>query len=316
MSRGATHTAALFSELLRGASSDDLPDRRPARRLLAPPDPMDRLVTTKLLGESLGRLLSRAGLPPHPVVLLMDRLGGGDGVKAAQAVIARLSEIRPGAGLVHVAFSTPSRGLGALLRSTLARAGATSGILVEAVCEPRAAEGLELDEDATRALFDSCDISLTLCPGGAAGLLPMDGTAEDLLLSSSSSALLSFPDPEALVARLDALRAAASAAVDMDEVVIRASSWEDGDWIPVAECVLEGASPDAGERLWQILDNVKRRLYRMDLIPRARGKELAPLVCPCRTAIERGAVAELTSTKVIPASDHLLVSAIGRRTLM
>jgi len=133
---------------------------RPAKRLLTS-DSFERIVTLRLLDESLGQILSDSSLPSQPLVLFMDRAGGGDGTRAATSAIEIVGAHTEGASFVHMAFSTPPMGLGTLIRSSLVRVGAQNGVVVDVVAHDRAVNGLELTEYDVKYIVEGCDLVIS-----------------------------------------------------------------------------------------------------------------------------------------------------------
>ena len=246
----------------------------------------------------------------------MDRLGGGDGAHAAGGLIRAIGERLVGASFTHVSFSTPSRGLGALLRGNLTRAGAESSVLVDVVAHNRPAEGLVMTEEEADTILAGYHLVITYAPSGAAGLLPLSGGRADPLVVRSHVAVLAFPDPESLVADLPTMTAAVEAEPAMDSVRFWAMiADEDNAATDLGRCVL-GRGGDARDRLWVLLDNARRRLYHFVAEPMLDDLPAGdPLVFPCRRLLESGFVEGLTIGRVVPAGNRLLVVGSGKLVL-
>jgi hypothetical protein len=315
MSERAFATAGLFSEALGNLSPRLAEDQRLARQLLGSTDPFARVTPIGLLGEAAGRFLAEAPHPVRPLTLFMDRLGGGEGARACSSLIALVGERWPRGALVHVAFATPSRGLGALVRGNLTRAGADSKVVVDVVAYNRPVEGLHLSPNDADRLVEGCDLVVTYAAGGVAGL--MRGPEErdrDLLLARSHVAICSFPDPEASVAELPSLAEVVLREPGIDAIRFRVEVEADGRFEELGHALLSEQG-DAQERLWVLLDNARRRRYRVVVEPMLGDLPAGhPIVCPCQTVIQAGLLPELVVVRVVKAGSRLVVVGRGRDT--
>ena len=273
MTDPATLTANLLSNALQNVHSSRTEEQRVARQLLRGVDPFERFVPARLLLEALKTHLDQRRLPDKPVVLFMDRLGGGDGAHAAAPIIDTLGKRFRGASFIHVSFATPSRGLGSLLRGNLTRSGAEHGVMVDVVSYNRPAEGLNLDSRQIEAIHNECDLLITYSPGGAGGLLPYPAHPKgDPLLALSHVCVLSFPDPESSVADLPGYRTVIEAEPGLCSLLLRMQVMNDsGQLEELARCTL-GPDGDAEDRLWVLLDNARRRRYCLFIEPMSGGR--------------------------------------------
>jgi len=313
MTDRASDTATLFSKALQSGPLQAAAEQRLARQLLASTDPFERLVPLRLLGEALAPALEGDAHAADPLVLFMDRLGGRGGIHKASAVIELLAARSDRATLVHVSFATPHRGLGALVRASLTRAGADSGVLVDVVAHNCPADQLRLGEDDVQRLTADCDLVLTYAPGGIAGVGPVaPDRAADRLLERSDLAVLSYPDPEAAVADLDGYERIVTTEPGIDALRfwVQARTADGYEELGHTELGPEG---DAEQRLWALLDNARRLPYRLLIDPLCDGLPAgAPIICPCRTLIEEELAANLEVERIVPAGNRLV--AVARRT--
>lgn len=317
MTDPATLTASLLSNALQNVPSSSTEEQRVARQLLRGADPFERFVPARLLLEALNAHLDQRRLPDKPVVLFMDRLGGGDGAHAAAPIIDTLGKRFRGASFIHASFATPSRGLGSLLRGNLTRSGAEHGVLVDVVSYNRPAEGLELDSRQIAAIHNECDLLITYSPSGSGGLLPYPAhPTDDSLLALSHVCVLSFPDPESSVADLPGYRTVIEAEPGLDSLLFRMQVMNDREQLEeLARCTL-GPDGDAEDRLWVLLDNAKRRRYCLSVEPMSGGRPAgAPIHCPCRTLLNRGLINDVSVNRIVPAGNRLLTVARGKKTL-
>lgn len=317
MTDPATLTASLLSNALQNVPSSCTEKQRIARQLLRGADPFERFVPAKLLLESLKDHLERRRLPKRPVILFMDRLGGGDGARAALPIIDALGKRFRGASFIHASFATPSRGLGSLLRGNLTRSGAEHGVLVDVVSYNRPAEGLELDSEQVEAIHSECDLMITYSPSGSGGLLPYPAhPTGDPLLALSHVCVLSFPDPESSVADIPGYHTVVEAEPGLDSLLFRMQVTDEHEQLEeLGRCTL-GPDGDAEDRLWVLLDNAKRRRYHLLVEPMFAGHPAgAPIHCPCRTLLKRGLINDVSVNRIVPAGNRLLAVAMGKETL-
>jgi hypothetical protein len=287
---------------------------RLARRLLGRGDPFDGLVPARLLDEGFARTLEAVVPDSRCLVVAFDRLGGAEGAAASTGLLRILAARCTDASFVHVAFNTPSRGIGALIRAGLTRTGAELGIPVEVVAHDRPAWALKAAPREVDDLFAGIDVAIVFAPQGAAGLVgdPEAESRRDPLLERTHLAVLSFPDPEALVADLDRFAAILAEEPGIDSVRFWVQAEDASGRRELGHALL--ADPgDALERLWVLLDNARRHRYRVLVEPMARGLPAGdPLVCPCRTAVQDGLRQVLEIERVVAAGGRILVTGRGR----
>ncbi|MCK9462289.1 MAG: hypothetical protein M0R80_21905 [Proteobacteria bacterium] len=318
MARSARHASEILGAALARAPREIALVERKARRLLVSAGAFDRFVPERLLLEALSLHLESAGLEREPVVLFLDFAGGGDGARAAASIIALLGTQGLGGTFVHAAGSTPPRGLGALVRTSLVSAGAGAGILVDVVAHDHPLGAVEIPGAQLAALAAECALVVSYAPGGVGALL---GQRAEGLLGLSHVGVVTFPDPESFVADLGALGRAIDDEPGMDGALFRVEV-EAGDaggtpgFVELGRCTLGPPDGDAGERLWQLVDNAKRWRYRIVVEPTAAGRPVAaPLVCPCRRVLERGSLPGMSVSRIVPSGSRLVAVGRGRATL-
>jgi hypothetical protein len=323
MPSAAQRVCELFDAALARAPEEAMLRERPTRRLLGKGGSFDRIAPTQLLLESVERHLEATPLRRDPAILFLDFAGGGDGARAASALLGVLGARRLGGTLSYVAANTPPRGLGALVRSSLVDAGAGAGLSVEVVAHNRPLGAAELSARDLEEIAQRCALTISFASGGAAALF---GPGDARLLELSHVCALTTPDPESLIAELPAFAAATSHDHGVDGVSFVVEVETDDAPIDRAEkepsraqlgrCALGPPEDDARERLWQLIDNAKRRRYRALVSPTLGGAPAGPaLVCPCRRALERGAHLGVSTTRIVPSGNRLVAAGRGRRTL-
>jgi len=318
MARSARRASEILGSVLARAPRELTGRERLSRKLLGAGGAFDRLVPERLLLEALSLHLETAGLEREPVVLFLDFGGGGDGARASAAAIAMLGATGIGGAFVHAASNTPPRGLGALVRTSLVNAGAGVGILVDVVAHNRPLAAVEISARELAQLASECALIVSFAAGGTGALL---GVKAEGLLGLSHVCILTSPDPESFVAELDALARTVEDEPGMDGALLRVEveAGDDGREIHFAElgrCSLGPPEGDAGARLWQLIDNAKRKRYRVVVEPTAGGSTVgAPLVCPCRRVLERGSLPGVSVTRLVPSGSRLVAVGRGRRTL-
>ncbi len=292
-------------------------ERQRASRKLLKNDPLEQLVPVKLLLEGLSQLLDTLSQPENPLVLFMDRTGGGDGARAAAELIPLLGKRWPHTSLIHISFATPSQGMGTLVRSILTQKGAEHGVSVHVLAHNRPAEGLMLSKDTANEITKHCNLVITFTPGGAAGLHSKKcESALDLLLSRSHLAVLSYPDPESVIAELLTFEQLLGKEPTIEAIRFRVQIEIDGVFEDLGTTELS-QDGDAKDRLWVLLDNAKRHRYQI-LIEPIRGELPSgdSLCCPCRSVIETTLHSSSMVDRIVPAGSSLVVKTRGKDTLI
>ncbi|MDD5309494.1 MAG: hypothetical protein PHU25_19430 [Deltaproteobacteria bacterium] len=312
MPGGAPSDPKALSRAIESISKEWTRRQRLAHRLLAS-DALERLVPSKLLLETLGAALEARTVPEQTSILVMDRAGGADGAKTTAGLLPLVSAKRPGARVVHAAFTTP-RGVGILIKGVLSQAAAACGVVAEAIGGDGPVEGLCLSAEDEERLVAGFDLVVTFAPSGAAGLVSREPCGRgDPLLARSHVAVLSYPDPEGLVADLDRLGEAIETEPGLDAVRFWVEVEDRGAFEALGYATL-GEGGDARERLWVLLDNARRRPYRVLVEPMHGGLPAGdPLVCPCRAVIEARLAPDARVVRVVPAGRLLVAVAEGLR---
>ncbi len=313
----AQRTSGAFSEALRSIAPSWHERTKHVRGLLGS-DPLERMVPQKLLFEALAKLLVEKKLSAHPVVVFMDRFGGGDGARAAAGIMPLLKEHISALSFVHVSFSTPASGLGTLVRSVLKGAGAKNGVDVQVVVHNRPSLGLALSEADAEDLLGGCDLAVTFSPAGSAGIGEAQRAGKkDRLAARSHVCVLSYVDPESLMTRLAVLRQS----IERDPLIDAVRFWcqvetESGQYEDIGYAMLSAKEGDANEKLWPLIDNARRRRYRISIEPMRRSLPAGEvLICPCRTVIEADLADTATALRVLPSGGQLVAVARGRDTM-
>ncbi|MBN2528169.1 MAG: hypothetical protein JXR76_17385 [Deltaproteobacteria bacterium] len=312
MSTVSSQIAERFLRAIEAVSLVALEKQSKTRHLSRIGGSLEKMVDGSLLREALAQYLDKHPLPPSPVIVFMDRRGGGEGVRISGSVLELLSQKTENAQYVHVSFVTPAGGVGTLLRSALARKGADCGILVDSVAHKRPAEGLRLTPAEADNLVSDCDLVITFAPEGTAGLIFQSDDVHDELLARSHISLLSFPDPEHVVADLERYETILAERPGFKHIRFWVQIKSGDAWDTLGQCVL-GSGGDAQERLWVLVDNAKRHLYRVLAEPVARETAVGvPLIYPCRGLLEKQPFLGLHAKRIVQAgSDIILVAHKG-----
>lgn len=314
--RKAESVARAFSIGL-DSISDSWVQRQRIVRWLLKTDPLERLIPEKLLFEAVAGHLKKRAVIKAPLVVLMNRSGHGDGARTVSGLFPLLTEKWRQISLVHVSFSTPSRGLGALVRGLLVKEGAKHGVNVHVVAHNRPVEGLKLADEDVEELIGDADLVISFASGGGAGLVtPQKMYEVDPLLRRSHIGVLSFPDPDSLVADLPQFQKELGREPDLErvrfwvQVVSDAPNVED-----LGFTCLGGDDGDAESRLGPLLDSAKRRPYRVLVEPLSKNLPTGnPLVCPCRSVIESSLSLSARVEKIVPAGSRLVAVTSGLNT--
>ena len=282
-----------------------------ARHLLAPFDAMEEFVCGAALRESVAALWESSGVPEAPAVLFIDRRGGKLGGNVAATLIELLSRQAPGASLVYVGFGMPPRGVGRLLQAMLVRKGTETGVAVNVVSAARAAEEFQPDEAALRALLSGAALVISFAPPGSAALLPHDAEQRDAWVTAAHVNVLSFPDPEHVVADLPRLEKVLGHDPGFKHLRLWVQVREAHQWTVAGDCRV-GELGDAQAQLWPLIDHAQRLPWRLLMVPEAHDAPVGtPLHCPSVGAVSDGASdVGIRVARVIPAGGHFV--AVGR----
>jgi len=313
MNDPVTATSDSFSKALQSISPRWTERLRATRHLLPKADPLTQLAQSGLLRETVVKYLEKNPLPKAPLIVFMDRSGGGEGAKAAGTVIELLAKQCDSAGFVHISFATPPRGLGTLLRSNLARKGSDAGVLVNVISHNVPPEGLKMSQSDADNLFKDCDLAISFASNGAAGItLGNDETDRDALLARSHICVLSFPDPEYAVADLKTYEQALPSLAGIDAIRYWVQQKHGRTFEDLGHCTL-GQNGDAQSRLWVLLDNAKRGLYRILMEPMRNGLPTGdPVAAPCKTLIEETLSHDAQMLRFVPAGNIIIAACQGK----
>jgi hypothetical protein len=316
MADAASSVVSAFSKALQNISPQWTRQQRLSRRFLRS-DPLEQLIPNKLIEEGLEKLLDSHNRTGNPLVLLMDRAGGGDGVRAAGSLIPLIGRRWTNVSFVHVAFSTPARGAGTLIRNSLTKIGAENGVDVHVVAHNRPFAGLELSPQLGAQLTDACDLIMTFAPGGAAGLSGPEPSSlqQDVLLRRSHVAVLSYLDPEALIGEMGFFDRLVGTEPALEAIRFNVQVEIDDTFQELGTTIL-GYEGDAKDTLWALIDNGRRHRYKILIEPMQKDAPSgSPLLCPCQTIIERELEESVTIERIVPAGATMVATAKGKDTL-
>lgn len=313
MDTTSSRIAERFHRALEAISKEALDKQAKTRHLPKVADELEKMVDSSMLREAVAKYLDNHPLPNAPIIVFMDRRGGGDGVKISSDLLEIISAKCSCAQYVHVSFVTPQGGVGTLLRSALVRKGAECGILVDVVAHKRPAEGMRISTDEADALVADCDLVITFAPEGTAGLIYPSDDAHDELIARSHLSVLSFPDAEHIVADLVRYEQIISQRPGFKHIRFWIQVKEAQGYTTIGQCTL-GTGGDAHERLWTLVDNAKRQLYRVLAEPIARDVSVGiPLVYPCKRLLESSPFFGIIPDKIVQAgSDIIMVAHRGK----
>ncbi len=311
----APDVAAAFSRILDRIPKSSMDSQAGARALLVD-DPVERVLPPKLLDEALLKLMEE--LSPssaNPLVLFMDRAGGGEGSRAAIRVMPALARRWSRFALVHVSFATQSRGLGVLLRGVLKRAGAMHKVAVHVAAHKRPAEAADLTEKEASDLLGKCTLAITYAPAGAAGLLGLDPKADQLLRRSHLS-ILSFPDADGLLPYYAEMERIVDKHVGVQAVRFRVQVAKGEEYEDQGTATL-GKDHDAATRLGTLLNAAEKHKYRVLAQPIGPDNTIGhPILCPTESTITDHLAGAATVLRVVPIGGKLIAVARGLDTLM
>ena len=272
----------------------------------------ERIVDSSLLRESVAKTLDKFRSYKGPVVLLMDRKGGGQGSKVAADIITLLGKY-PRSILIYVPFVTPPHGVGTLIQSSLSRTGADYGVLVDVVSANIPAKGLHFTREQAERLVEKVDIVITYAPEGSAGLIPFEEMKIDNLIAVSHINVLSYPDADYVVADLPRYEQIISKRPGFNHIEFSVEVVNDGKIEQLGRCLL-GKGGDAADRLWVLMDNARRQEYRVLAVPVAHNEFIDdPLFCPCETLLKKHIGQSIKVDKLVNGGNSLVVSGKGIR---
>lgn len=312
---GSLFAAARAFEGVSAAQSPNDAAMGRIARLLPGTDLMERLIPEKLLYEVLETLLRQKKELSSPLVIFMNRGGHGDGARSAPGLTSLLAAHYKNPRLLHVSFNTPKGGLGALVRSAVAKSAAEHDIEAAVSIHNLPVERLTLSERDVDEMLGAASLVISYAASGTSAVMPRERiSALDPLLSHSHAAVLSFPDPEGLPGDLPRLEALVAHEPNFSSLRfwVQVVDGEKVDDLGVATLSRNGGG-DAHTRLWQLIENARRRPYRVLVEPSADGVPSGfPLVCPCRSLLTaHNFIPSVRVLKVVPVGSTLAVTAVG-----
>ncbi|MCU0664321.1 MAG: hypothetical protein MUC50_18580 [Myxococcota bacterium] len=314
MSETRSHFAIALEAVLAGLPHIVAEEQNAIRPLLRP-DPMERVVTAKLLREAVARALEHHSFREGAGMLLVDCLGGSEGARAASALIPVIEEKLHGASLVHLSCATKGRGVARLIERMLRALVPGLPATIDVLSTP---SSIEEASEALAAFSPQTDVLVLIAPLGAAGLLTWTSDSVGLgeLVRRARVSVLTYPDPESLVAALPTMeRELARSSVTAKLSIELYLDTPEGETLLGKATV--GPGGDAGQRLWVLLDNARRHRYLAKIVPLRENDEPCghALYCPCRTLLEHRLIGPGAGVRIIPCGGLLVVVAEGRDTL-
>jgi hypothetical protein len=289
-------------------------EQQSAVRPLLRPDPMERVVTSKLLREAVAKALEHHSFREGANMLLVDCLGGSEGARAASALMPVVEQKLREASLVHLSCGTKGRGVARLIERMLRALVPGLPATIDVLSTPAS-----IEEASPRLgeLSSLIDMLVLMAPLGAAGLTwTSDGLGMGELLRQARVSVLTYPDPESLVAALPTMERELSRSKQMASLRVEFHLDTSHGLVSLGAAIV-GPGGDAGQRLWLLLDNARRHRYVATIVP--LGPDDMPcgraLACPCRTLLENRLVVPGAGVRIIPCGGLLAVVAEGRGTL-
>ena len=306
--------AAAFSRVSAARGPND-PVLQRIGRLLSGVDPMERLIPEKLLYETVETALRSRSFPASPLVVFMNRGGHGDGARSAAGLTALLNDRLKKPELLHVSFNTPRGGLGALVRGAVEKSAADHEIEARVSLHNLPAERLAVDDREADAMLGAADLVISYAASGASGIVPKQRiSAPDPLLARSHASVLSFPDPEGLPGELSRFESLVAREPNLTGLRfwVQIDVGDRIEELGVATLSRTGKS-DAKERLWQLIENARRRPYRVLVEPLSDDAVSGyPLLCPCRSLLKApGFLPSVRVLKIVPVGTISAVTAEG-----
>jgi hypothetical protein len=285
-------------------------------RLLSSADPLERLIPEKLLYESVLHRLRQGAFPESPLVVFINRGGHGDGARVSAGLTALLAEHLKNPSLLHVSFNTPKGGLGALVRIAVSEAAAASNIGAIVSAHNLQVERLPLTRDDIDAVLGRASLVISYAASGNPCITTVSQPCmQDLLLEHSHTTVLSFLDPEGLVGELPRIEAQLSREPSLAGIRFWVQTVDNGRIETLGGATLgRTVQNDAPSKLWPLIENARRRPYRVSVEPiRATGEALGgAAVCPCLSLLkEHGFIPSVRVRKSVPAGSRFAIFAEG-----
>lgn len=312
MSGGRSVFAQGIEQALAGAPHVVADEQAPLRALLRP-DLMERVVIAKLLRETVGRALELHSFREGAGMLLLDCHGGSEGARAASSLLPVIQEHLRGTNLVHLSCATKGRGVARLIERMLRALVPGLPATIDVLSTPAAVEEVC---DRLERLEPQADMTVLLAPLGSAGLSwSFDGFGLGELVASAHASVLTYLDPESLVAALPVLEKDVESGRGFDRLRIDLYV-DDDDGSRLLGSTEVGPGGEASQRLWVLIDNARRHRYEARLVPLLSGQPCAPpLHCPCRTLLEQRLRRFGAGVRIVPCGGLFAVVAAGRGTL-
>ena len=309
--------AAAFDKVSAARGPND-PVLQRISRLLSGVDPMERLIPEKLLYETVETALRGRSFPASPLIVFMNRGGHGDGARSAAGLTALLKKRLKKPALLHVSFNTPHGGLGALVRGAVEKLALDHEIEVRVSLHNLPAERLAVDAREADAMLGAADLVISYAASGASGIVPKQRiSAPDPLLARSHVSVLSFPDPEGLPGELPRFENLVAREPNLTGLRFWVQIENGGRTEEFGVATLSRTEEsDAPARLWQLIENARRRPYRVLVEPLSDDAVSGyPLVCPCRSLLkEPGVLPSVRVEKIVPIGTISAVTAVGVET--
>lgn len=311
----AVEAAEAFSRISSVHASKDAPLRQVSRLLLSM-DPLERLIPEKLLYEAVQHRLRQDAFPEAPLVVFMNRGGHGDGVRISAGLTALLAEHLKNPSLLHVSFNTPKGGLGALVRTAVLESAAAHNIGAIVLAHNLQAEKLPLTQSDIETALGRASLVISYAASGTACITTREQHCmQDLLLKHSHAAVLSFLDPEGLFGELPRIETELAREPNLAGIRFWVQS-VDGDRLDTLGGAMLGRTSrnDARQKLWPLIENARRRPYRILAEPvRANGESLGgAVVCPCLSLLkEHSLIPCIRVRKSVPAGSRFTIFAEG-----
>lgn len=267
----------LLQRRLELASRGSVP-APPASRLLQRIG-LEATIESRFCGETLALLLEKRGEQPLQSLLVVDLSTTG---RAAAVWLGHMiSMLAPDHPTLSVTFALPGTrraGRGFLLERHLEGIAEETGLDVALLCGPAAVEGSAPNGEEAAQIRDAFDLVIVLSLAGSAGIeAPWPELPERHWLELADAAVLTFIDPDSLVADLDRF-----SLLDSGPPRLRVETL-DNDQPKLVGRVDVAELDEARKELPHLIETARRHPWRAVAEPKfgSLGTELA---CPSETA--------------------------------
>lgn len=276
----------------------------PASRLLQRGG-LEATIESRFCGETLGLLLETQKAPLESLLVVDLSTTGRAAAVWLGHMMAMLAPDHPTLSVTFALPGTRRAGRGFLLERHLEGVAEETGIDVALLCGPASVESSAPSGDEADRLRDAFDLVVVLALAGSAGIeAPWPELPENQWLELADAAVLTFVDPDSLVADLDRF-----SMLDSGPPRVRVETLARDQPKLVGRVDVEELD-DARKELPHLIESARRRPWRAVAEPK-RGALGTELACPSETAALE-LIQNHTPRRTLVAGRLRLIATTGR----